>query len=69
VTDAEARELARRLALGVDTPPDPDNASLLNPTAGGGSQSAADAEEDRLDRALVELGLVPPDALSDEPPD
>ena len=72
LTDAEAREVARRMIAEAGTPPDADFAAENNATAldapSGRSQSMADANEDRIERALVELGAVPPHALSDAEP-
>ena len=62
MTDAEAREIARRMIADARTPPAArldaeSNATALERPRGG--YSAAD--EARLERALVELGFVPPD--------
>lgn len=40
-------------------PPGPDNRDASSPAVG--SQSHSDADEDRVERALIELGVVSPE--------
>jgi hypothetical protein len=56
LTDDEVRRIAERLIRDLRQPPDPDNRDASSPSVG--SQSPADADEDRIERALIELGAV-----------
>ena len=72
LTDAEAREIARRMLAEAALRPNAsleaaDNATALDAPRGS-DQSRSSADEDRIERALVELGAVPPDAASDAEP-
>lgn len=72
LTDDEAREIARRMIAEASAPPGANvaaehTATALDPVSG--SQSPTDANENRIERALVELGVVPPDALEDTAPE
>lgn len=59
LTEEEAREVAARIVREVRQPPDPDNRDASSPA--GASQSLADADEDRIERALIALGAVSPE--------
>ena len=59
LTDEEARQIAERIVREVRQPPDPDNRDASSPAVG--SQRPADADEDRIERALIAMGAVSPD--------
>ena len=67
LTDAEAREIARRMIADARTPPaarlDAENNATSLDEPPRGAYSAAD--EARIERALVDLGFVPPDTIED----
>jgi hypothetical protein len=56
LTDDDARRIAERIVRDLRQPPDPDNRDASSPSVG--SQSPDDADEDRIERALIELGAV-----------
>ena len=59
LTDEEARQIAERIVREVRQPPDPDNRDACSPAVGG--QGLSDADEDRVERALIDLGAVSPE--------
>ncbi|HEU4721210.1 MAG TPA: hypothetical protein VFS59_07600, partial [Gemmatimonadaceae bacterium] len=59
LTDADARRIAQRIVREVRRPPDPDNRDASSPALGSHSQT--DPDEDRIERALIEMGAVSPD--------
>ena len=65
--------LAPAAPSGPGAPPDADLAAEDNATAldapRGSDPSPSSADEDRIERALVELGAAPADALSDTEPE
>ena len=59
LTDEEARQIAEQIVREVRQSPHPDNRDASSPAVG--SQSLSDADEDRIERALIELGAVSPE--------
>lgn len=59
LTDAAARRIAEQIVREVHQAPDPDNRDASSPRLG--SQASGDADEDRIERALIEMGAVPPE--------
>ena len=57
--DDEARRVAEQMLREVGQPPDPDNRGAIS--AASGSQSATDPGEDRIERALIDMGAVSPE--------
>jgi alkanesulfonate monooxygenase SsuD/methylene tetrahydromethanopterin reductase-like flavin-dependent oxidoreductase (luciferase family) len=56
LSDEEARRIAEQLVREVRQPPDVDNREASAPSVG--SQSPEDPDEDRIERALIEMGAV-----------
>jgi len=59
LTDDDARRIAEQIVRELRLPPDADNRDASSPAVG--SQSLGDPDEDRIERALIELGAASPD--------
>jgi hypothetical protein len=57
-TDEDALRIAKQIVWEARQRPDPDNRGALS--AAMGSQSETDPDEDRIERALIDMGAVSP---------